>query len=91
MPSIRTSLDFALLAGLIVWGPAYRALLDKLWMQHADLQTVGQWAQLQSVAELITAPVQAGIAMGLTVLVSQSRPHTHTPLYLVRAEQLVAH
>jgi hypothetical protein len=82
MPSLRKSLDLALLAGLIVWGPAYRALLDKLWMQHANLQTVGQWAQLQSVAELITAPVQAGIAMGLTVLVSQSRPQTHAPLYL---------
>jgi len=28
---------------LVVWGPAYRAILDKLWVLDGGLETVGQY------------------------------------------------
>lgn len=67
---------------LVLWGPLYRALMDKAWMAVGGLPLVGQWAQLQSAAELVSAPAMAGVGMGLTVLTAQSPRAQHLPLWL---------
>jgi len=59
---------------LASWGPLYRSLLDKLWMHSDGLSLVGQWAQFQTLADLIGAPVGAGIGIGLTILTAQTQP-----------------
>ena len=67
---------------LICWGPAYRALLDKLWVWGGGLSLVGQWAQLQAAADLVGTPAFAGIVIGLTVLTAQKQAAQHTALLL---------
>lgn len=67
---------------LVIWGPLYRALVDKGWMVLGGLPLVGQWAQLQSVSELVSAPAFAGVGMGLTVLTAQRPREEHTPLLI---------
>ncbi len=67
---------------LICWGPAYRALLDKLWVWGGGLSLVGQWAQLQAAADLVGAPAFAGIGIGLTVLTAQKPAAQHMALLL---------
>jgi hypothetical protein len=52
---------------LASWGPLYRSVLDKLWMYSDGLSLVGQWAQFQTLADLIGAPVGAGIGIGLHI------------------------
>jgi len=59
---------------LASWGPLYRSILDKLWMQSEGLSLVGQWAQFQTLADLIGAPVGAGIGIGLTILTARTDP-----------------
>ena len=69
--NIRYGLVIVALAG---WGPLYRSVLDKLWMHSEGLSLVGQWAQFQTLADLIGAPVGAGIGIGLTILTARSDP-----------------
>lgn len=69
-----------ILGMLVLWGPAYRALLDKLWALSGGMALVGQWAQMQSIMDLIAAPTFVGVGMGLTVLVAQRPPDEHSPL-----------
>ena len=59
---------------LASWGPLFRSLLDKLWMHFDGLSLVGQWAQFQTLADLIGAPVGAGIGIGLTILTARTDP-----------------
>lgn len=66
---------------LVAWGPLLRALMDKGWMQLGGLPLVGQWAQLQGVSDLVSAPALAGIGLGLTVLTAQEDPHRHPALW----------
>ena len=54
----------ATIALLVAWGPLFRALLDKGWMHLGGLTPVGQRAQLQGLAELVSAPAMAGIGLG---------------------------
>lgn len=71
--SIVKSLRYALVIFLLAsWGPLYRSVLDKLWMHSDGLSLVGQWAQFQTLADLIGAPVAAGIGIGLTILTAQT-------------------
>lgn len=70
----------SILGLLVLWGPAYRALLDKLWALSGGMALVGQWAQLQSIMDLIAAPAFVGVGMGLTVLVAQRHADQHRPL-----------
>ena len=67
---------------LASWGPLYRSLLDKLWMQSDGLSLVGQWAQFQTLADLIGAPVGAGIGIGLTILTAQTAPPLQRFLFI---------
>ena len=61
------------LLGLIIWGPFYKAVIDKLLLLTNNLSIVGQWAQLQNLNDLISAPVATGSALGLTVYTSKYR------------------
>ena len=63
-----------------LWGPLFRALLDKGWMHLGGLTLVGQWAQLQGLSELVSAPAMAGIGVGLTVLTAQRDRSQNLPL-----------
>jgi len=67
---------------LVISGPAYRAILDKLWIIVADVTTVGQWAQLQTIAEFMVTPAFAGVGIGLTVMIAQRSRDQHPPLLL---------
>jgi O-antigen/teichoic acid export membrane protein len=71
-----------IVVGLVVWGPAYRALLDKLWVLYGGLETVGQWAQLQTISDLVAAPAFLGVGVGLTVLIAQRRASERTALLM---------
>ena len=76
---------FAIIAMLVIWGPMYRALFDKGWMLLGGLPLVGQWAQLQNLADLVSSPAFAGVGLGLTVLTAQ-RPQTeHAALFFSAA------
>lgn len=79
-PKHPRGLATLVLALLVLWGPAYRALLDKLWAITGGMSLVGQWAQLQNVMDLIAAPTFVGVGMGLTVLVAQRDHQQHQPL-----------
>jgi len=50
-----------------------RAGLDKVLARAGSPTMVAQWAQLQSVAELVSAVALAGVLQGLTVLIVQTR------------------
>ncbi len=76
---------FAVIALLVIWGPMYRALFDKGWMLLGGLPLVGQWAQLQNLAELVSAPAFAGVGLGLTVLTAQRPHHEHPALFFSAA------
>jgi hypothetical protein len=76
---------FAVIAMLVIWGPLYRALFDKGWMLLGGLPLVGQWAQLQNLADLVSAPAFAGVGLGLTVLTAQRPPHEHRALFFSAA------
>lgn len=74
-----------LIALLVFWGPAYRAILDKLWMLQGGLSWVGQWAQLQTLIDLVSVPAFVGLGVGLTVLIAQhpaQHPEHAKPLLL---------
>ena len=83
--STRSHWHFAVIALLVIWGPLYRALFDKGWMLLGGLPLVGQWAQLQNLAELVSAPAFAGVGLGLTVLTAQRPPHEHASLFFSAA------
>ena len=55
---------------VVVAGLATRALVDRLLAQAGGAERVAAWAQLQSVADLVTGVCAAGIGAGLTVLVA---------------------
>jgi hypothetical protein len=76
---------FAVIAMLVIWGPMYRALFDKGWMLLGGLPLVGQWAQLQNLADLVSAPAFAGVGLGLTVLTAQRPQHEHPALFFSAA------
>lgn len=76
-PRVQSVLVLSL---LVLWGPAYRAVLDKLWALSGGLSLVGQWAQLQNIMDLIAAPTFVGVGMGLTVLVAQRNHQQHQTL-----------
>ncbi len=67
---------------LVIWGPLYRALLDKCWVLSGDLSSVGHWAQWQTSADLIAAPVATGVAMGLAVFTAQRDARMHIPFLM---------
>lgn len=67
---------------LIIWGPACRAIIDKLWITHQSIEIIGQWAQLQAVADFIAAPAFLGVGYGLTVLIAQTKEEDHFSLLL---------
>lgn len=52
---------------------AWRAGVDKVLALSGTPALVAMWAQLQSVVELVSGVVLAGIAQGLTVLIAQAR------------------
>ena len=66
----------------MVWGPAYRAILDKLWVLDGGLETVGQWAQLQTLSDLVAAPAFLGVGVGLTVLIAQRKASERNALLM---------
>jgi len=71
--SMAKGLRYALVIFLLAsWGPLFRSIIDKLWMHSDGLPLVGQWAQFQTLADLIGAPVGAGIGIGLTILTAQT-------------------
>ena len=70
------------LLGLVAFGPAYRSLSDKLWMLRGNLETVGYWAQIQGLSELVFAPAQAGIGVGLTIMAARPDERRTAPLVL---------
>jgi len=73
--SMAKGLRYALVIFFLAsWGPLFRSALDKLWMHSDGLSLVGQWAQFQTLADLIGAPVGAGIGIGLTILTAQTQP-----------------
>ena len=55
---------------VVVVGLASRALVDRLLAQAGGAERVAAWAQLQSVADLVSGVCGAGIGAGLTVLVA---------------------
>ena len=67
---------------LILWGPLYRALIDKLWMYNANLVAVGQWAQLQTISDFVATPAFVGVGVGLTVLVAQIDESEYPQIFL---------
>jgi hypothetical protein len=76
---------FAVIAMLVIWGPLYRAVFDKGWMLLGGLPLVGQWAQLQNLADLVSGPAFAGVGLGLTVLTAQRPPNEHRALFFTAA------
>jgi PST family polysaccharide transporter len=67
--------------GIILVDLAGRAGLDKMLAMAGDPTMVAQWAQLQSVVELVSAVSLAGVLQGLTVLVAQlDRPREESSL-----------
>ena len=68
---------------VILAGLAGRAAIDKMLASREGPQTVALWAQLQSVADLVTGVAMAGVGQGLTVLVAQSPAHSG-PYHLLR-------
>ncbi len=80
---IRASWRYGLIFSLlVVWGPLYRALLDKCWVLSGDISSVAHWAQWQTSADLIAVPVGTGVAMGLTVFTAQRGVRMHIPFLL---------
>ena len=76
-------LNYAILLICIAsWGPLYRAILDKLWMLEGGIVTVGHWAQLQTLIELIVSPIAAGIAVGLSISVAQDQKSSTSSILL---------
>lgn len=69
MPLPRSPLFFAF--GIIVAGLAGRAAIDKALAAHGGGAAVAQWAQLQSVVEMVVGVVAIGIGQGVTVLVAR--------------------
>jgi hypothetical protein len=69
-----TSIQSVLAAlGIILVDLVGRAGLDKVLALAGDPTMVAQWAQLQSVVELVSSVVLAGVLQGLTVLITQVR------------------
>jgi len=57
---------------MILVGLAGRAALDKILALRGGPDMVALWAQLQSVAELVSGVALVGLGQGLTVLVAQT-------------------
>lgn len=57
---------------IVLVGQLGRAGVDKLLALRHGPDVVAQWAQLQSVVELVSGVVLVGIGQGVTVLVAQS-------------------
>lgn len=58
---------------MILVGLAGRAALDKILALRGGPDMVALWAQLQSVAELVSGVALVGLGQGLTVLVAQTK------------------
>lgn len=56
---------------IILVGLLARAAVDKLLALRGGAASVAQWAQLQSLSDMIVGAVAIGLAQGLTVLVAQ--------------------
>lgn len=59
---------------------AWRAAVDKLLAERGGAELVATWAQLQSIADLVSAVALAGIGPGISVLAAQSRRSDHRGL-----------
>ncbi|MFZ5523132.1 MAG: hypothetical protein ACOY9D_03485 [Pseudomonadota bacterium] len=80
-----TSIQSVLAAfGIILIDLAGRAGLDKMLAIAGDPSMVAQWAQLQSVVELVSAVALAGVLQGLTILIARV-PGSHQERSLLRA------
>lgn len=66
-----------------------RAALDKVLAFSGGPTLVALWAQLQSVAELVSSVALAGVLQGLTVLIAQARA-AHDERSLLRASLKLA-
>ncbi len=64
------ALRLAAALAVVVAGLASRAWVDRLLAQAGGAERVAAWAQLQSIADLVTGVCAAGIGAGLTVLVA---------------------
>lgn len=65
------SRHFAYAFAIILLGLAARAGIDKLLALSGGAAQVAQWAQLQSLVEMVVGVVAVGLGQGLTVLVAQ--------------------
>ncbi|MBT8519246.1 hypothetical protein G6734_00060 [Polynucleobacter paneuropaeus] len=65
------------LIGMAFWGPFYRSILDKLWVLNSGILSVGKWAQLQTWIDFMSAPITAGIAIGLSIFTAQKNKNEH--------------
>lgn len=82
-PNLSKNIRYGLvIACFASWGPFYRAILDKLWMVSEGLPSIGYWAQFQTLSDLISAPVSAGIGVGLTILAGQTSPASEKALLI---------
>lgn len=65
-----------------MWGPLYRSILDKLWVDTGGINLVGQWAQLQTLIDFIGAPIGSGIGIGVSIIVAQKKSSDHKVILL---------
>jgi len=65
-----------------MWGPLYRSILDKLWVDTGGINLVGQWAQLQTLIDFIGAPIGSGIGIGVSIIVAQKKTSDHKVILL---------
>ncbi len=60
--------------GVVLVGLAGRALIDKLLAQRGGAELVAHWAQLASLADIVSGVTLAGIGVGLTGRVAGAAP-----------------
>lgn len=72
---VANPLAASLLFGVITLG--WRAIVDKILAARGGAELVATWAQLQSIADLVSSVALAGIAPGVSVLVAQTRRREH--------------
>ena len=64
------------------WGPFYRSILDKIWVLNSGILSVGKWAQLQTFIDFMSAPITAGLAIGLSIFTAQNNKNEQMTILL---------
>ena len=67
-PSVR---HFAFAFAIILVGLAGRSAIDKLLALAGGAERVAQWAQVQSLVDMVQGAISVGLGQGVTVLVAQ--------------------